>query len=108
MMPVLLDGAARHQAYLPHVDGIIDLRPGQFFVAVFGCCSAWHGVSWLYFFAQTRCWLFISTLIETESPVSHEAEAWRSRAIIQRAPVKPRREGFTMRVHKASRVIIES
>ena len=42
---VLLDGAARHDADLAQIDGVVDLGPGQFFVAVLGGGSARHG--WL-------------------------------------------------------------
>ena len=35
MRPVLLDGAAGQDADLAQIDGVVDLGPGQFFVAVF-------------------------------------------------------------------------
>ena len=34
--PVLLDGAAGHDADLAQLDGVVDLGPGQFLVAVLG------------------------------------------------------------------------
>ena len=36
MRPMLLDRAARHDADLAQIDGVVDLGPGQFFVAIFG------------------------------------------------------------------------
>ena len=40
--PVLLDGSARHDANLAQLDGVVDLRPGQFFVAIFGFSTGGH------------------------------------------------------------------
>ena len=40
---MLLDGPARHDADLAQIDGVVDLGPGQFLVAVFGPRAA-HGV----------------------------------------------------------------
>ena len=39
---VLFDGAAGQNADLAEIDGIIDFRPGEFFVAVFGFGSVVH------------------------------------------------------------------
>src|SRR5690349_20803741 len=44
MMPVLFDRATRHETHLAHVDRVIDLRPGEFFVAKFSGGAA-HGFS---------------------------------------------------------------
>ena len=40
--PVLLDGAAGHEADLAQLDGVVDLGPGQLLVAVFRAGSAVH------------------------------------------------------------------
>ena len=54
--PVLLDGAARHDADLAQLDGVVDLGPGQFLVAVFGRGAAGHsGIS----FGSIEKWLQI-------------------------------------------------
>jgi hypothetical protein len=42
MRAVLLDGAARQQADLAHFDRVVDLGPGQFFVAILGRGSTRH------------------------------------------------------------------
>ena len=42
MRAVLLDGAAGHDADLAQLDGVVDLGPGQFFVAVLGRGAAGH------------------------------------------------------------------
>jgi hypothetical protein len=41
---VLFDGAAGDDADLAQFDGIVDLRPRQFFVAVFGSGTSSHGM----------------------------------------------------------------
>lgn len=43
--PVLFDGSARHDTDLLQIDGIVDFRPGQFFVAVLGRGSAHRELS---------------------------------------------------------------
>jgi hypothetical protein len=42
MRAVLLDGATRENADLAQFDGVVDLGPGEFFVAIFGFCLAEH------------------------------------------------------------------
>ena len=39
---LLFDGAAREDADLAEVDGVVDFGPGQFLVTVFGRGAAWH------------------------------------------------------------------
>ena len=40
---VLLDGPAGHDADFAQLDGVVDFRPGQFFVAILGLE---HGGAW--------------------------------------------------------------
>ena len=43
MRAVLLDGTARKDADLAQLDGVVDLGPGEFLVAIFRFCLAGHG-----------------------------------------------------------------
>jgi len=42
VMPVLFNGPTGYDADLSYIDGIVDLRPGEFFVAIFGFSAARH------------------------------------------------------------------
>jgi hypothetical protein len=42
---VLLHGAAGYDADFPHLDGVVDLGPGELLVAIFRLGAACHGVS---------------------------------------------------------------
>jgi hypothetical protein len=46
MRTVLLDGSTGNNADLPEIDGVVDFRPGQFFVTVFGfrAVGHWRGI----------------------------------------------------------------
>lgn len=59
--PVLLDGPARHDADLLQVDGVVDLRPGELLIAVFGRCAA-HGT----FLGNFRRWGGVGTVSSDE------------------------------------------
>src|SRR5687768_14664387 len=51
VVAVLLDAAAGDDTNLAHLDGVVDLGPGQFFVAILGTSAA-HGRSLSY------CWVW--------------------------------------------------
>src|SRR5205814_6112193 len=51
MRPMLLDGAAGHQADLAQLDGVVDLGPSEFFVAIFGGGATGHGKISLFTFS---------------------------------------------------------
>jgi hypothetical protein len=73
---MLLDGSAGNDAHLAQLDGIVDLGPSQFFIAIFGFSSAGHhgSLSW------TRCELFGRriTMATLGSQRSNCNDGWQS------------------------------